>query len=161
MLEASRPATADDLPRIVQLAELMREELVAMKGGALWSAREAHADPAAAYADLVPRDDALVLVGTIDDAVVGFGVVRLERLHTGAALGVITDLFVEPGAREVGVGEELVGGLVAFCAAHNCVGIDALALPGHRATKNFFEGFGFTARALVMHHRLTDGEAGG
>ena len=30
----------------------------------------------------------------------------------------------------------------------------ALALPGHRATKNFFEGQHFTARALVMHRRL-------
>jgi GNAT superfamily N-acetyltransferase len=160
-LEACRPADAGDLPRIVQLAELMREELVAMRGGAVWSAREAHADPGTAYADFLERDDALVLVGTIDDTVVGFGAVRLERLHTGATLGVITDLFVEPGAREVGVGEALVGGLVAFCEAHHCVGIDAFALPGHRATKNFFEESGFTARALLMHHRLGDGGAGG
>ena len=160
-MEASRPATADDLPRIVQLAELMREELVTMKGGALWSAREAHADPEAAYRDLVGREDALVIVGTIDDAVIGFGAVRLERLHTGAALGVITDIYVEPGARAVGVGESLVGDLVGFCESRGCVGIDAFALPGHRATKNFFEGSGFTARALVMHHRLGDDEAAG
>jgi hypothetical protein len=160
-VEASRPANAGDLPRIVQLAELMREELVALKGGALWSAREAHADPTAAYTDLLARDDAMVLVGTIDDAVVGFGAVRLERLHTGATLGVITDVFVEPGAREVGVGETIIGGLVGFCEAHHCVGIDAFALPGHRATKNFFEGSGFTARALLMHHRLDDGGAAG
>ena len=40
--------------------------------------------------DLLPRvaPDALVLVGTIDDTVIGFGVVRLDRLHTGATLGV-------------------------------------------------------------------------
>jgi ribosomal protein S18 acetylase RimI-like enzyme len=160
-VEASRPATAADLPRIVQLAELLREELVTMKGGALWSAREAHADPEAAYTDLVARDDALVLVGTIDDAVVGFGAARIERLHTGAALGVVTDLFVEPGARGVGVGESLVEGLVAFCTERNCVGIDSFALPGHRAAKNFFEGSGFTARAILMHHRLDHGGAGG
>jgi hypothetical protein len=35
-----------------------------------------------------------------------------------------------------------------------CVGIDALALPGNRQTKNFFESFGFTARAIVVHRRL-------
>ena len=35
-----------------------------------------------------------------------------------------------------------------------CVGIDAFALPGHRAAKNFFEEQGFTARAIVMHHVL-------
>ena len=32
--------------------------------------------------------------------------------------------------------------------------VDAIALPGHRATKNFFEEHHFTARALTMHHRL-------
>jgi GNAT superfamily N-acetyltransferase len=160
-LEACRPATAADLPRIIELAALMRDELVAMKGGALWSAREAHADPEAAFAELVASDDALVLVGTIDDAVIGFGAVRLDRLHTGATLGVITDLFVEPGARGIGVGESLIGVLVAFCEERGCIGIDSFALPGHRATKNFFEGSGFTARAILMHHRLGDGGAGG
>ena len=34
------------------------------------------------------------------------------------------------------------------------MGIDATALPGNRATKNFFEAHGFTARLLVMHHAL-------
>jgi hypothetical protein len=32
--------------------------------------------------------------------------------------------------------------------------VDVIALPGHRATKNFFEEQGFTARAIVMHHGL-------
>lgn len=41
-----------------------------------------------------------------------------------------------------------------------CTGVDALALPGARATKNFFEENGFTARLLVVHRRL-DGRAGG
>ena len=41
---------------------------------------------------------------------------------------------------------------------HDCVGIDALVLPGHRAAKNFFEESGFTARALVMHHKPTTTE---
>jgi ribosomal protein S18 acetylase RimI-like enzyme len=154
-MEGSRPATAEDLSRIAALAELAREELVPMKGGALWSAREAVAKPFEdAYAALLDRDDAFVVVGTVEETVVGFGVVTLERLRTGETLGVISDLFVEPEAREVGVGEVMADELVAFCATRGCTGIDALALPGHRTTKNFFEGFGFTARALVMHRPL-------
>ena len=66
----------------------------------------------------------------------------------------MTDLFVEPDARSVGIGEALVGLIVEFCAARGCIGIDAAALPGHRAAKNFFEGHGFTARSLVMHRSL-------
>jgi GNAT superfamily N-acetyltransferase len=154
-MEGSRPASAEDLPRIAELAELARHELVPMKGGALWSAREAVAEPFEdAYGALIDRDDALVVVGTVDETVVGFGVVTLERLRTGETLGIIGDLFVEPGARAVGVGEAMADDLVAFCATHGCTGIDALALPGHRTTKNFFEGSGFTARALVMHRAL-------
>jgi GNAT superfamily N-acetyltransferase len=157
-VEGSRPATSEDLPRIADLAELARQELTPMKGGTLWAAREAIAPPfESAYATLLSRDDALVVVGTVDDTVIGFGVVTLEYLRTGDTLGVVSDLFVEPEARAVGVGEAMAEALVAFCTAQGCVGIDALALPGHRAAKNFFEGEGFIARALVMHHPLGGG----
>jgi GNAT superfamily N-acetyltransferase len=162
-VEGSRPATADDLPRVVELARLLRHELIPMKGGALWSNREARGEPLDdAYAELLDRDDALVVVGTVDETVIGFGVVTLERLRTGDTLGIISDLFVEPDARAVGVGESMADELVAFCIARSCIGIDTLALPGHRAAKNFFEESGFTARALVMHRVLDrrDGESG-
>lgn len=154
-MEASRPATAGDVPRIVELARVMRAELEAMRGGDLWAERDAWPEPLEdAYRTLVHRDDARVLVGTIDDAPIGFGAVVLEPLRSGRTLGVITDLFVEEEARSVGVGEAMADALVAFCATHGCIGIDARALPGHRAAKNFFETHGFTARALVMHRRL-------
>jgi len=154
-VEGSRPATAEDVPRIAELAHLARHELVPMKGGALWAAREAVAEPFVdTYGALIERDDALVVVGTVDETVIGFGVVTLELLRNGETLGVITDLFVEPDARSIGVGEAMADDLVAFCAARRCTGIDALSLPGHRATKNFFEESGFTARALVMHRAL-------
>jgi len=94
--------------------------------------------------------------------VIGFGVVTLEPLRTGETLGIITDLYVEPDACAVGVGEAMADELVAFCVAHGCMGVDTLALPGHRAAKNFFEESGFTARALVMHRALNrfEGERG-
>ncbi len=126
-----------------------------MRGGSLWLERDAWSEPLGdAYAALLARDDALLLVGAIDDAVLAFAAVVIEELRSGARLGVITDLFVEPEAREVGVGEVLVGALVEHCRAAGCIGVDAAALPGHRAAKNFFETQGFTARALTMHKRL-------
>ena len=133
----------------------MRAELAAMRGGALWLEREAWPEPLAdAYGLLVARVDALVVVGTIDDVPVGFGAVVVEPLRSGAHLGVVTDLFVESEARSVGVGEAIAEALVAHCEAQRCLGVDATALPGHRAAKNFFEAHGFTARALRMHRRL-------
>ena len=153
-MEGSRRAGDHDIARIVELAHLMRAELAPMKGGATWLERDAWAEPLEhAYQQLVASDDACVIVGTIDDVVLGFGAVRVETLRSGARLGVVTDLFVEPEAREVGVGEEIVSALITFCTERECIGIDALALPGHRAAKNFFEEHHFTARMLVMHRR--------
>jgi ribosomal protein S18 acetylase RimI-like enzyme len=154
-VESSRPASAEDIPRVVELARQMRAELGAMRGGALWVEREAWPEPLEdAYDALVARDDARLLLGTIDDVVVGFAAVVVEQLRSGARLGVITDLYVEPEAREVGVGEALADALVDHCRGAGCIGVDATALPGHRAAKNFFEAHGFTARALAMHRRL-------
>lgn len=154
-MESSRPASAADIPRIVELARLVRTELSGMRGGELWAEREAWPEPLDdAFGALLNRDDAFLVVGSIDDVIVGYGAVVIETLRSGAHLGVITDLFVEDEARAVGVGEAMVDELVADCRARDCLGIDARALPGHRATKNFFEAHGFTARALIMHHHL-------
>jgi GNAT superfamily N-acetyltransferase len=154
-VEASRAAAADDIPRVVELAALLRAELEPMKGGAVWSVREATPEPLdSSYRALLARDDAEVVVGEYAGAVVGYAVVTVDGLRDGRRLGVLTDLYVEREAREVGVGEAMIEHVVAWCRGRGCTGIDAIALPGHRATKNFFEEFGFTARALVMHRRL-------
>jgi ribosomal protein S18 acetylase RimI-like enzyme len=154
-VEASRPATADDLARVVALAHEQRAELAPMRGGELWQLRDTWPSPIDdVYRALLERDDASVVVATIDDVVLGFGVVLVEELRDDTRLGVITDLYVEPPAREVGLGDAIAADLVEFCRAHGCRGVDAVALPGHRVTKNFFEGHGFAARALVMHRSL-------
>ena len=154
-MESCRPATVEDIPLVVELARSMRAELAPMRGGRLWLERDAWPEPLDdAYAALLARDDARLVLGTYDDVVVGFAAVVVEQLRSGIQLGVITDLFVEPDAREVGVGEVLVDAVVEHCRGRGCVGIDAIALPGHRAAKNFFEAHGFTARALAMHHQL-------
>jgi ribosomal protein S18 acetylase RimI-like enzyme len=157
--EAVRAATPEDLPAIVALAEALRRELTPMRGGRLWAVREARPGPAdVAYGALLVDPEVCAVVGTLDGVVVGFGVATVEALADGGKLGVVTELFVDPEARAVGVGETMLEGLVAFCTREGCVGIDAFALPGHRAAKNFFEESGFTARAIVMHHVLPAGD---
>ena len=153
--EGVRAAQRADVPEILRLAAAMRAELRPMRGGAVWSVREARREPLdRAYVELLDRPDACLVVGTIDGAVVGFGAGEIETLQDGRSLGVASELFVDPEARAVGVGEAMLGALVAFFKERDCVGVDAFALPGHRAAKNFFEESGFTARAIVMHHSL-------
>jgi GNAT superfamily N-acetyltransferase len=160
--EACRTATLADLTDLLALARALREELGAMRGGAVLLARESRPEPLeVAYRTLLEHDDTCTLLGTIDATPVGFGIAEIEQLHTGEQLGSISELYVDPEARGIGIGDLIAQGLVAFCAERGCVGIDAHALPGHRATKNFFEGHAFTARLLVMHHSLADAPAPG
>lgn len=155
--EGVRPAVATDVPAILDLAAAMRAELTPMRGGMLWSIREARPEPLeAGYKALVDHSDARVVVGTIDGTPVGFGVGEVEVLQDGSRLGVVSELFVDPEARAIGVGEAMLGALVDYFATSGCIGVDSLALPGHRAAKNFFEESGFTARAIIMYHRFSN-----
>ena len=95
-----------------------------------------------------------ILVGTLDGTVMGYGVAHVEVLRDGGRLGVVDDLYTEPGVRELGIGELTMQSLVDWCAAQGCFGVDSLALPGDRHTKNFFESFGLVARAIVVHRSL-------
>ena len=155
MEEACRPAEAADVPRLAELTRAAIDELAPMRGGAVWKAREARPEPLEeGFEGLLDDPDARVVVATIDGVVVGYAVVHLEYLADGTVLGVIDAIFVEEEARQVGLGELMIGDLMAWCEDRKCIGMDAMALPGHRATKNFFEESGFTARQLVMHHRF-------
>jgi GNAT superfamily N-acetyltransferase len=155
MIEAARPASSDDLPRIADLARGAITEMRAVKGGEVWARREARQEPidASLAADLANRD-AVVLAGTLDDVVVGYAVAVIERLADGSDLARLTDVYVEPEGRGVGVGELLLDEIVRWATDRRCVGIDSLALPGDRETKNFFESFGLVARAIVVHRAL-------
>ncbi len=157
-MEGCRPALRSDLHRVAELSRAMAEELSGFRGGDLWSRRDALPEPLVESYDafLVPSGDRLFLLGCIDEVVVGFGIATAETLRDGAVLGTIRELYVEPEAREVGVGENILGTLVEWCRTRGCLGIDSMALPGHRATKNFFEEQGFVARSITMHHRFAE-----
>jgi ribosomal protein S18 acetylase RimI-like enzyme len=145
-MESARRAVPGDEERLADLAARAVAEVQDQRGGLL---HLAGIRPYAA-ADL-HRADTLVLVGCIDDVVVGYLLVRLTPLGDLGTVGQIDGLYVEPGARDVGVGEAMMVDALAWCDAEGCTGVDAVALPGDRATKNFFERFGLTARAIVVH----------
>jgi GNAT superfamily N-acetyltransferase len=127
-----------------------RASLVVQRGGPLRLLRELPPFDG----DLVDAAHAVVVVGVIDDVVVGFAHAVGETLPDGDELAVLGGLYVDPGAREVGVGEAMMDLVLEWCRGRGAVGIDAVALPGDRATKNFFERFGLTARAIVVHRSL-------
>ena len=154
-MEACRTATVDDLDLVAALMGEAVAEQVDARGGAVWSRRETAPPPYRMSVEQSFHDpDQEIWIGTIDDVGVGYAICRLEVLRTGEVLGFVTDLYVTEPAREVAVGETMMDEVVAWCEARECVGIDALALPGNRETKNFFETFGFKARLLNVPRPL-------
>ena len=153
---SARIAVAADVPRLAELCRRNQAELGAQeRGGAVFVAREARPEPVEESLMAGVNDpDATVVVGMIDGAPIGYATGRTEALRDGRTLGVIDDLYVEEEARAVGVGEAMMDVLLEWFRAQGCAGVDSTALPGARATKNFFEESGFTARLLVMQHRM-------
>lgn len=157
-MEAARRANEGDLGTLVGLVTRAADELRPARGGELWWRREARPDPVGdSLRSSLADPDQLVVIGTIDGYPVGFGAARLAAVtepRGGGVVAVVDELYVEPEARGVGVGEAMMDALIAWAEDRGCMGIESLALPGMRDTKNFFEGFGLVARALVVYRPL-------
>jgi ribosomal protein S18 acetylase RimI-like enzyme len=157
---SARQARLDDLPRLSALALWGIEELRPTRGGAVWGIREARPAPVEpSLAAAIDDPDMLVVVGEIGGTVVGYSVTRVEELRDGSRLAVIDDIYVHPEGRSVSVGEAMVDLIVSWSTEQGCRGIDGLALPGNRDTKNFFETFGFKARAIIVHRPIDEDPA--
>lgn len=157
-MEGARVAHGGDADRCAELCRQALDSLRDVRGGALFVRGQTGLDSRALLRPagldhLLADGRRRVLVGTIDETVVGLALGRIDA-EGEPALGIIDGCYVEPGARGVGVGRCLVDDLVAWFTSSGCRGVDVAALPGDRATKNFLEGTGFKARLLTMHRSL-------
>jgi GNAT superfamily N-acetyltransferase len=151
---SARSAVPADIPDLVRLYRRLTEEMVALK--AVWSVTEGLPEPVGdAFGAAIADESAWVALGLLDGVPVGFLVGRSEALLPqggGDRIAAVRLLYTEPEAREVGVGEALMGGFVEARRAEGYRYFDAHVSPGHRLAKNFFESNGFKARHIVMHH---------
>jgi GNAT superfamily N-acetyltransferase len=154
-VESTRRGGPDDRDELVALARRARADARTKRGGLLLVDEGLRQEPLDVTL-LTDDPDEVVVLGLIDDVPVGYALARTVLLPSGDRLGIVEELYVDPEARDVSVGERLMDDVVAFCRDAGCVGIDAVALPGDRATKNFFETFGLVARAIVVHRSLSD-----
>src|SRR6187431_573612 len=130
-MEGVRPARPDDLPDLVRLAADAVSELTPLRGGEMWARTIGRRPPFEDGLRVAIADpDALVLVGTVHGSAVGYAVARIDRLSDGAALVVIDDLFTEPDARSVGVGEAMLDVVVGWGTERGAVGVETVVLPG-------------------------------
>ncbi len=150
-----RAAVVDDLDELVRLDRLARDHLRPLRGGEMYLLHTARPEPASTslQADLADVDR-VVLLGCLGDVPVGYAIASIHPLADGTCAADVSEVFVEPDARGVGIGNLLMHQLVHWATDRGCIGIDARALPGDRTTKNFFESFGLVARAITVHRDL-------
>jgi len=143
---AARLSAPDDRGQLVRLGREAAAEVAAQRGG------RAYLRELGRPADelLIDTSAGIQLVGTVNGAVVGTVALNEVRHADGTTTGVVSALYVEPLARRVGVGERLVSGAIEVARSRGWSSVDATALPGDRATKNFFEAAGLVTRRLTV-----------
>jgi GNAT superfamily N-acetyltransferase len=144
-----RRADVADAEVLAWLESEARRSLIDQRGG-LRRLEELPA-LAAGWATHLDRDDVAVVVGELDDVVVGW-----LSVHAPDDLGVATieSVFVLEGARSLGLGDALVEWALSWAESRSAHSIDSWALPGDRDTKNLFERNGLTARLITVSRTL-------
>jgi GNAT superfamily N-acetyltransferase len=147
---AARHAAVDELALLSHFAELSTADRLNERGGAVLELLDPR--PAIDDARLADRQVLLALglyadvpFGYAHAAVVDAGGTHIVRLY---------DVFVEPDARGVGLGEALLTLVFDWAREQRATAIDSIVLPGNREGKNFFERFGLVARAIHVYRAL-------
>lgn len=145
MREAVRLLQPADTGEVAALEALARDDAMRHRGAAVLLAGH---PPVGDWMSLVEGTQP-VWVALIDDVVVGY-------LHLALAgeVATVRQVYVRPEARELGFGDTLLEAAMAHAREHGCTGLEAVALPGDRDTKNLYERAGVTARLLVMWRDL-------
>ena len=141
-----RPAEETDVDALRLLESEGRTAVQDQRGGARWLVEH----PAVDTGWAARCDDADVLVGHIDDVVIGYLVAELGSDHIVR----IDQVWVTPEARELGFGDALLATAIDRARGHGAVAVEGEALPGDRQTKNLYERAGIVARLITTFRWL-------
>jgi GNAT superfamily N-acetyltransferase len=153
-VEDVRVATSDDLADLVRMLEDAIRETPVARAGHLSGFPRRHERPPRRFAEALQSESQIAFVGLLETHAVGFALVVIDDGMPGGLLARVEELYVEPEAREVGIGEAMLDACVQWASEHGCAGIEVEALPGARSAKNLAERSGFTARLLILHRKL-------
>jgi len=140
-----RRAEAADADQLRWLEAIARAALVDQRGGLRWLAT--HPERGVAWAAVIDSID--VFVAHIDEVVVGY----LVAAPRDDVL-VVDDVFVHPGARQVGFGDELLAAALISGRSAGLRLLEGESLPGDRDTKNLYERAGIKARLITVSTEL-------
>ena len=148
-----RAATSSDLPRVAEMAGalvrmhhavdparfLLPEKVE--EGYAWWLGRE------------LARPEAVVIVATVDEAIIGYAYCTREGRDWNALLdehGAIHDIFVVPTARRSGAGRKLVNAVIDELTRRGAPRIVLSTMVSNEAAQKLFTACGFRATMIEM-----------
>lgn len=146
-----RSATPADAADLRDLEAEARAALVDARGGGRWL--EDHPCVGGSWPVVVEGDGVFVaeLSFGVDEPplTVGYLVVGVD-----GAVARIEQVYVTPGARDLGFGDALLEAAVQAARAAGASVLEGEALPGDRQMKNLYERAKITARLIVVSTRL-------
>jgi GNAT superfamily N-acetyltransferase len=144
-----RAADGADVRALAELEAEARAGLVDARGGRRWL--EEHPPIGGAWPQAVVERTVFlaVLPAAPEPLPVGYLV-----LDVGGAVAHIDQVYVTPGARELGFGDTLLEAAVDAARRAGADVLEGHALPGDRETKNLYERAGITARLITVSRRL-------
>ncbi len=144
-----RVATADDIGALITLESEARSGLREVRGGP--ERLGERPEIGAAWNERAAGVGGVLFVAEVDSVV--FGWLWLED-PDDAGIARISDVYVHPGARDLGLGDDLLDAAMTQARITGAKRLESWALPGDRDTKNLFERGGLTARLIVVSRRL-------
>lgn len=143
-----REAVGDDADELARLEREARRALVGARGGDRWL--DEHPEIADGWREHVTV--APTFLALLDGVPVGYLVLDLARLDDSIAS--VDQVWVAPGAREVGFGDALLEAAVDRARRAGATIFEGQSLPGDRQTKNLYERAGIKARLITVSTRL-------
>ncbi len=144
-----RSASENDVIAIVELATEAQTEIAQFRGHEqlleVWTLTDQQ------WATAVTSDKNIVLVALSSMSIVGYAKGDIDVKGT---ICTVSHVFVDPQARQLGIGAGLIGEIARVARAKGCQTLDAVALPGDRKMKNLYERIGMPARLLIASKNL-------
>ncbi|MET0146984.1 MAG: GNAT family N-acetyltransferase [Ilumatobacteraceae bacterium] len=145
-----RPAAAGDAGPLNVLEDEARAALVDTRGGNRWL--EEHPPIGPSWDRAVDSRQVFVAELTFPgDLPLLVGYLVLDR---AGDIAMVDQVYVTPGARELGFGDSLLEAATEAARSGGAVVIEGQALPGDRETKNLYERAGITARLITVSRAL-------
>ena len=147
-----RRAAVGDAGALRDLEAGARHALRETRGGSRWL--DTHPEIGERWESAVHERAVFVAIVAHSEDEVPVGYLVADLVEDPMRIVHVDQVWVEPDARDLGFGDELLATAIAWGSEHGAGLVEGHALPGDRNLKNLYERAGITARLITVSRRL-------